>query len=570
MNRRHFIKLGASASAAVPLLGLVPNSGRAAEERQTARSGKAGFKADLAIIGGGLGGIAAALTALKSGLKVVLTEETDWIGGQLTAQAVPPDEHRWIETHGCTKTYRQLRNGVRDYYRRNYSLTDAAKARANLNPGSGSVSALCHEPRVALAVLEEMLAPYVSGGRIIILREHKPVSAVADSDRVKQVTVRNLRTGKAVSLEAPWFIDATELGDLLPMTGTEFITGAEAGMGELHASTKPGPANQQSFVSCFIIDHVPGEEHVIDTPREWTFWKNYVPNLTPAWPGRLLDLAYFHPQRRVPVTLGFNPEGDTPGAPLNLWRYRRIAAKANFQPGTYPGDASLINWPQNDYMLGNLVGVSDTEAQKHLEGAKQLSLSLLYWLQTEAPHPDGGKGWPGLRLRKDLVGTEDGLAKSIYVREARRIKSRFTVLEQHVGLEMRAKETGVKESEAKAAEFADTIGIGSYPIDLHPSSTGDNYIDFGTAPFQIPLGALLPVRMKNLIPACKNIGTTHVTNGCYRLHPVEWNIGEAAGAAVALVSRKKLGSSEALATRKTVGELQADLVKLGVELRWPA
>ena len=161
------------------------------------------------------------------------------------------------------------------------------------------------------------------------------------------------------------------------------------------------------------------------------------------------------------------------------------------------------------------------------------------------------------------------MAKSIYVREARRIKARFTVLEQHVGLEMRAKETGVKESEAKSAEFADTVGIGSYPIDLHPSSTGDNYIDFGTAPFQIPLGALLPVRMKNLIPACKNIGTTHVTNGCYRLHPVEWNIGEAAGAAVALASRKKLGTSEALAGRETVGELQSDLVKLGVELRWP-
>ena len=163
MNRRHFIKLGASASAAGPLLALAPRSARAAEERRASRAGKSGIASDVAIIGGGLGGIAAALSALKAGLKVVLTEETDWIGGQLTSQAVPPDEHRSIETHGCSKTYRQFRNGVRDYYRRNYPLTDAVKARANLNPGSGSVSALCHEPRVALAVLEEMLAPYVSG-----------------------------------------------------------------------------------------------------------------------------------------------------------------------------------------------------------------------------------------------------------------------------------------------------------------------------------------------------------------------------------------------------------------------
>ena len=40
---------------------------------------------------------------------------------------------------------------------------------------------------------------------------------------------------------------------------------------------------------------------------------------------------------------------------------------------------------------------------------------------------------------------------------------------------------------------------------------------------------LLPVRMRNLFPACKNIGTTHITSGCYRLHPVEWGIGEAVG-----------------------------------------
>ncbi len=71
--------------------------------------------------------------------------------------------------------------------------------------------------------------------------------------------------------------------------------------------------------------------------------------------------------------------------------------------------------------------------------------------------------------------------------------------------------------------------MGSYPIDLHPTTGGDNYIDFETLPFELPLRAMIPVRMRNLIPACKNIGTTHLTNGCYRLHPVEWGIGEAAG-----------------------------------------
>ena len=73
-----------------------------------------------------------------------------------------------------------------------------------------------------------------------------------------------------------------------------------------------------------------------------------------------------------------------------------------------------------------------------------------------------------------------------------------------------------------------------YRIDLHPSTGGDNYIDVGQLPVRDPARrAASRSAMENLLPAGKNIGTTHITNGCYRLHPVEWNIGEAAGALAA-------------------------------------
>ena len=48
---------------------------------------------DVLILGGGTGGVAAALAAAGLGKSVILTEETDWVGGQLTSQAVPPDEN---------------------------------------------------------------------------------------------------------------------------------------------------------------------------------------------------------------------------------------------------------------------------------------------------------------------------------------------------------------------------------------------------------------------------------------------------------------------------------------------
>ena len=121
----------------------------------------------------------------------------------------------------------------------------------------------------------------------------------------------------------------------------------------------------------------------------------------------------------------------------------------------------------------------------------------------------------------------------------------------------------------RAENFPDSVGIGSYRIDLHPSSGGDNYIDISSLPFQIPLGSLLPVRMDNLLPACKNLGVTHITNGCYRLHPVEWNIGEAAGALAAFSLKHKEPPRQVRKNKKLLGDFQALLRKDGVELEWP-
>lgn len=524
--------------------------------------------ADVAIVGGGLGGCAAALAAAQRGARVILTEETDWIGGQLTQQAVPPDEHPWIESFGSTRWYRKLRNGIRAYYRDHYPLTAEARAVEALNPGNGSVSRLCHEPRAALAVLEALLAPFVSGGRIRVLLHTRAVAAEVSGDHVRSVKVRNA-SGLETSLTAPYFLDATELGDLLPLTKTEYVTGFESRQetGEPHAPAIAQPANQQAFTCCFAVDYLEGEDHTIPKPEEYDSWSKYVPEMRPPWSGPLLSWKMSNPLNHKERVMSFDPRG--PGSGLNLWRYRRIADRTNFREGTYPSDICLVNWPQNDYWLGNLCDVTAEEAARHLTRAKQLSLSLLYWMQTTAPRPDGKEGWKGLRLRPDLVGTEDGLAKYPYIREARRIKAEFTVVEQHVGTEARRQATGAKADDLTAERFPDTVGIGSYRIDLHPSSGGDNYIDVGCLPFQIPLGALLPRRVENLLPACKNLGVTHITNGAYRLHPVEWNIGEAAGAVAAFCVSRKVVPRQVRKNPKLLQDFQASLRVQGVELEWP-
>lgn len=514
---------------------------------------------EVLVVGGGLGGVAAALAAAKLGRRVVLTEETDWIGGQLTAQAVPPDEHPWIESMGSTASYRRLRDGIRAYYRRYYPLLPSVRGDATLNPGQGTVSRLCHEPRVALAVLEQMLAPHRSSGRIRILLGHRPVAAETDGDRIRAVTLEEVETADRITVRAPYVLDATEFGDLLELAQVEHVIGAESqrDTGEPHAvEGDPRPLDQQAVTWCFAVDHLPGEDHTIQKPADYDFWRGYRADF---WPGPHLGWLQVDPQTLEPWDCPIFPREEG-GA--NLWHFRRILYRGHYPEDAFASDVTLVNWPQNDYWLGPLIGVSEEDRARNLDGARQLALSLLYWMQTEAPRPDGGCGYPGLRLRDDVVGTRDGLAKHVYVREARRIRAEFTVLEQHVGVEARQGLNG-------AESFADSVGIGSYRIDLHPSTAQRTYVDIGSWPFQIPLGSLLPVRVDNLLPACRNLGVTHITNGCYRLHPVEWNIGEVAGALAAFCLNRDLQPRQVRAAETHLREFQRLLTDaFGVELAW--
>lgn len=520
---------------------------------------------DVLIVGGGVGGCAAALAVAQAGFRAILTEESGWIGGQLTSQAVPPDEHGWIEHFGCTRSYRAFRNAVREYYRRGYPLTPQARDNPFLNPGNGWVSPLCFEPAAAVAVLESMLQPHVDRGLLTILREHEPITAEMKTPlHMRAVTLRGLSSGAEQTISAHYFLDATEAGDLLPMANAEFVAGAESGAqtGETHAPVEASRQNAQAFTVCFAVEHIPNGNFVIEKPSLYDFWRSYTPPTKPPWPGPLLNWTAPNPRTLEPTRYHFDPEGEDGFAFSGLWTYRRILDKRQFLKGAFPSDICLVNWPMNDFMAADLCTATPEEKKGHIRSAEQLSLSLLYWLQTEAPRPDGGHGWPGLRPKTDVVNSRNGLAKQPYIRESRRIQAEFTVLEQHVA-------AATNPSSNRAATFPDSVGIGSYQIDLHPSTGGDNYIDVPALPFQIPLGAMIPIRLDNLLPAAKNIGTTHITNGCYRLHPVEWNIGEAAGALSAYCMQSKVCPRTVYKDSRARREFQRKLVLRGIELEWP-
>ncbi|TCU20253.1 FAD dependent oxidoreductase [Rhizobium sullae] len=528
------------------------------------------MQTDILVVGGGLGGVAAALGALRAGRSVIMSEEYDWIGGQLTSQAVPPDEHSWVEHFGVTRSYRQLRTDIRQYYRDHFPLTEASRAWGDLNPGAGWVSRVCAEPRVGLAVLEAMLMPYRGGGKLKVLQPYRPVAADVEGDNVRTVTLRHRDTEAEITVSATYVIDATELGDLLPLTRTEYALGFESrsDTGEPNAPDEAQPENVQAVSICFAIDHVDGNQ-TIDKPENYDFWRSYEPSF---WGGPLLGFKAPHPRTLETTTRSFTPNPDDDpllvdadqrkgGGDENLWTFRRIAARRNFVPGAYQSDICLVNWPMIDYMEGSILDVSEEKKARHLKAAAELSYSVFYWLQTEAPRVDGGQGFKGLRLRGDITGTEHGLAMAPYIRESRRIKPVTRIVEQDLSYAVRG--------EKGAVNYRDSIGVGMYRIDLHPSTGGDNYIDVPSCPFEIPLGALLPQRVKNLLPAGKNIGTTHITNGCYRLHPVEWNVGEVAGMLAAHCLNKGLMPHQVQENDVHLANFQSQISREGIEIRWP-
>jgi hypothetical protein len=506
---------------------------------------------DVLVAGGGLGGVAAALGACERGYHVVLTEETDWLGGQISSQGVAaPDDHRYIETFGGTRLYYELRSRIRNWYQERYQLSALGLKSTTFSPGRGWVSHLTFEPRAGASVVTEMLQPYVDQGLLQIRYRHKPVRAEVADSRVQAVTFRNLDGENHTRVAARYVLDATEMGDLLPLTGAVYRAGAE-GHGETAEPKARRGAHRidcaQSFAYPFALELERAPAPPIAAPARYEEFRQRQP----------YTFAHNDGSRHPPSFQMFGP-GIHAGGPF--WTYRRALAAENFDDAAAVNDRSVILFAGNDYHWGWLVDQPAERMLATLKEAKALARGYAYWLQNDAPRDEGGFGYPELRLRPDVMGSEDGFAKYPYVREGRRLVALRLIREQDIGRRY--------QPTSRAALFPDTVGVGWHGIDLHPGACGEALAAQPTRPFQIPLGALIPKHLENLLPACKNIGTTHITNGAYRMHPTEWNIGESAGRLAAFCLENDLTPRQVATGRRPLRRFQAQLVAWGVPIFW--
>jgi hypothetical protein len=516
---------------------------------------------DILIVGGGVGGVAAALASAAAGLKVCITEETDWLGGQMSSQGISVlDEGRnfLIETSGSNRSYQRFRERIRDYYRKNYKLSLESVQNKYFNPGNcwDWVSQLAFEPEVAVKVIDELISK--TAGLQVFLR-CSPIKVECNGNHIERVLTVNLDTAQWTAFKAAICVDATELGDLLALSGARYNLGAEArdDMEEPHAGKIADPENVQDYVFPFIVEFAPNTNNVIAKPSAYDSFNRQ---------GKfsLCDYKMFEFADKTGndgVSTGnVKHSGTVVEQLMPFWTYRRILDKTAFDDPRISNDAAVINWfAGNDLRGHNIIDKPPAVVSRYLSLAKALSLSFLYWLQTEAPRDEGGKGYPEIKLKRDALGTEDGLSKYPYIRESRRGLTFTCIKEQDI--------VGESNSAARARIFNDSAGIGFFPIDIHGQETEPATLKT-TKHFQIPLGALLTEFPSNLVLACKNIGTTHITNGAYRLHPIEWAIGEAAGTLARCALNNKITVHEVLQQSRQLRSFQQSLIEAGVPLYW--
>lgn len=513
------------------------------------------------VVGGSTAAYSATLGALQAGARVYLVQPQAVVGGQFTTQGLSASDDGALlsqkvgvnqlggETFAISHSQRTFRARQRELQKVNNQIVD--------NPGQCWVGYLCTTPVVAATALNEELEDYLAQSQLTLIPFAEPVevriSDLTPRPRVTGVVFRDIQNQGIFSVDAQVIIEATDLGDLLELGGIESRVGQEARneTGEAVLPETAFPRCQQSITFDVLVERTaPGDGVPIGVPvgygeKSWlqgfssTFW-------------RIGNSGTWEPRDFL--------------APFSIFDYRRV------QIGSFNGigDVSVLNWAcqqqgstgpilcGNDYKVSTLVGVSRTERLQHIQQARDRARAYVHFLQTT--------GVENLEPRGDLTWTDDGIALEPYIREARRGVALTTVCHQNVA-------KSFFPGHARATSFEDSVGIGQYHyLDIHPNDEvghvellGD---DQNALPFTIPLGALIPINTDGLILSSKSIGTTHITNAAYRMHPVEWAIGEAGGYLAALALNEGVEVRDISTSQALKRKLQGLLAHHGVPLFW--
>ena len=392
---------------------------------------------------------------------------------------------------------------------------------------------------------------------------------------------------------ADWYvIEATETGEIVGLADVPYRLGIDprSAFEPSSSSVAGDPYCTQGFTYTFAMEATEEpQKHRMPTfyPKHENYYSYELE--------RLADFNLVFTYRRIwspqageiEKFRGVEFTAPTPGdISMQNWTWGN-----DYRPGT--AKDNLIHTREQLQELGQLDpgGWRGGLRTKTLSKGEDHALGYFYWLvqgTTDSQLGDGvKKPYPNHRLLKGLdspMGTAHGLSKYPYMREGRRIIGRaypgysqgFTVTEIDIsradygdehysqsltpttyrqlwkavdGIEaVTSKNMNIDQIKSKrrtrSTIYPDSVGVGHYAIDFHPCMNespaekagntereGERQGGGQAYPFQIPLRAMIPQEIDNLIVAGKSIATSHIASAAYRVHSFEWSSGAAAGMA---------------------------------------
>jgi FAD dependent oxidoreductase len=565
------------------------------------------WNCDVVVIGGSLGGVAAASQAMRSGSTTCLIELTPWLGGQISSQGVSAlDESQALQAEETlSKSWNDFKAVLKEQSVQLPPWTNRPTPQKVESTNSCWVGLLCFPPQAGATASEQLLktasakapdshwstATAFKGAEFDATgRQITTVYAVRRTPRDP-----NYRPKGRFSAElASWYswsrndefektplklqakpgkrlivIDATDTGELIGWAGIPHRLGSEslATTGERNASRQDNSDCTQAFTYPFVlaIHDDKGASLKALTQLESDYSKEEHRSD--------FDLQNF------PVFSG-----------RSFFNYRRIVSMAPgdpYQSTPVLGDMSLINWNRgNDWKFmdppliltsdqieqsgqrKNWLGGISVPALRHAENhaflfahwllenhAKQLPLTYLYG--AESP-----------------LGTQSGLSMVPYIREGRRIVGRKAYDQREFAI----READLRVDMSGTRDFSQTaIARIHYSIDIHGCVYRNGNADGEAAsagvfethvrPTLIPLEALIPQGVDNLLMGGKSIAVTHIANGMTRIHQSEWGIGSAAGATAGwLITNAPTLSPIDIVTNRQIPKLREHLNAKGLGL----
>lgn len=426
------------------------------------------------------------------------------------------------------------------------------------------MSHLSVTPTVAADCFNTAIRPFLEQGLLTLIPWSIPIRVLKEESprRILGVQFKDKQTHHQFTVRAKLTIEATDLGELLELGKIPSRVGQESRSQTQEAALPedPRPECQQAITFCVVVERSSKSPPPLPAPSGY----DHQPWLQSC---DFTDEFWIHQPDRWQKHDFYDPDG--------MFRYRRLYRSQN-SDNVQPGDITVLNWATsplgvnggppdpsaplgcgNDYPFGCLLGVSPEQRQEQVIRARDRTQAYIHYLQTQ--------GHPELKPRGDLTWTEDGIALEPYIREARRGIALTTIRHEDVA-------TKFFPNQARARTFTDSVGIGQYHyLDVHPNHA-QGHVELGDGhdalPFTLPLSALIPIDTLGLILSAKSIGTTHITNAAYRMHPMEWAIGEAGGHLAAFAITNGVAVQDITQQPALGRAFQAHLTHQGIPIVW--